>query len=166
MWVTLCMEDLSAGYVCFQHFECFSTWLLLYFVFYSIMLSYTSECSSKIISQFNVVIYFSFLSLMKHVGQLSCCNVLECSHQCWALKDLSNSTICMWQTWNSCVAYILRLVWGTGLYSALFIRDVALHSGLVHHQGLLETVKFFLCVYLCKVTCDPTIYSDPFFLME
>lgn len=69
----------------------------------------------------------------------------------------------MWQTWNSCITYYLRSMCGRGLYSTLFIRDMALHSGLVHHQGLLKTVKFFLCRHLCKVTCDLTICSHPIF---
>lgn len=56
------MENLSVSYICFQDFECFSPQFLPEFVFFPFVLSYTPECPSKIISEFNTVLYFSFCS--------------------------------------------------------------------------------------------------------
>lgn len=39
---------------------------------------------------------------------------------------------------------------------------MALHSGHVHHQGLLKTVKSCLCRHLFKVACDLTIGTHHF----
>lgn len=92
---------------------------------------------------------------------LQCFRMLTSVLSIW--RPFQNSNIWMCQTWNSCTTFILRSVSGRGLYSALFLRDMALHSDLVHHQGLFKTVKSFLCRYLCKVTCDLTIRSYPVF---
>lgn len=101
--------------------------------------------------------FLSFCSLLNRVWQLSCGNALGCSYQCWAFKNLSNTLRYRSSRLRSHVKTFKITVW-----KSLFIRDMALRSAFIHHQGLFKTCALFMQAFV-QGNLWPNMCSHPKF---